>query len=100
VATKSDKSNGVALLLCGLAGFLGAHRFYVGRIGTGVAQLLSCVLPVLVALQYQANESGNAALAMVALATFGALVVWNLVDCIMIVMQKFTDSEGKVLKFN
>jgi TM2 domain-containing membrane protein YozV len=68
----SDKSNTVALLLCFFIGFLGVHRFYVGKIGTGVLMLL----------------------------TLGGLGIWNLIDFIIIAMQKFTDSEGNVLKFN
>ena len=68
----SDKSNTVALLLCFFIGFLGVHRFYVGKIGTGVLMLL----------------------------TLGGLGIWNLIDFIIIAMQKFTDSEGNTLKFN
>jgi len=67
----SDKSNTVALLLCFFVGFLGVHRFYVGKIGTGVLMLL----------------------------TLGGLGIWNLIDFIIIAMQKFTDSEGNTLKF-
>ena len=69
---KSDKSNTVALLLCFFLGFLGVHRFYVGKIGTGVLMLI----------------------------TLGGLGIWNLIDFIIIVMQKFTDSEGNTLAFN
>ena len=69
---KSDKSNTVALLLCFFIGFLGVHRFYVGKIGTGVLQLV----------------------------TLGGLGIWALIDFIMIVLQKFTDSEGNTLKFS
>ena len=68
----SDKSNTVALLLCFFIGFLGAHRFYVGKIGTGVLMLI----------------------------TLGAFGIWALIDMIIIIMQKFTDSEGNTLKFN
>lgn len=69
---KSDKSNTVALLLCFFLGFLGVHRFYVGKIGTGVLMLV----------------------------TLGGLGIWNLIDFIIIVMQKFTDSEGNTLSFS
>ncbi len=68
----SDKNNTVALLLCFFIGILGVHRFYVGKIGTGVLMLV----------------------------TFGGLGIWALIDMIMIILQKFTDSEGNTLKFN
>ena len=68
----SDKSNTVAALLCFFIGFLGVHRFYVGKIGTGVLMLL----------------------------TLGGLGIWNLIDFIVIILQKFTDKEGNTLKFN
>jgi len=69
---KSEKSNVTALLLCLFLGALGVHRFYVGKIGTGVLQLV----------------------------TIGGLGIWALIDLIMIIMQKFTDGEGNTLKFN
>ena len=37
----SDKSRIVAALLCFFLGYLGIHRFYVGKIGTGVLWLLT-----------------------------------------------------------
>ena len=41
----SRKSTGVAYLLWFLLGFLGAHRFYLGRTGTAITQLiLSCTI--------------------------------------------------------
>ncbi|MGH8704539.1 MAG: TM2 domain-containing protein [Burkholderiales bacterium] len=61
-----------ALLLCFFLGMLGVHRFYVGKIGTGVLQLV----------------------------TLGGLGIWALIDFIMIVIQKFTDKEGNTLMFN
>ena len=69
---KSKKSNTVALLLCFFLGFLGVHRFYVGKVGTGILMLV----------------------------TLGGLGIWNLIDFIIIVVQKFTDSEGNTLSFN
>jgi TM2 domain-containing membrane protein YozV len=37
----SDKSRLASLLLCFFFGVLGIHRFYVGKIGTGILWLLT-----------------------------------------------------------
>lgn len=60
----------VCLLLCFFLGYLGIHRFYVGKTGTGIAQLL----------------------------TAGGCGIWALIDFIMILLGKFTDAEGRVIK--
>ena len=41
VAGVSKKDKTVALLLCIFLGCLGIHRFYVGKIGTGILYLLT-----------------------------------------------------------
>ena len=41
MAGVSPKSRLVALLLCVFVGWLGAHRFYVGKVGTGILMLLT-----------------------------------------------------------
>lgn len=66
---KSEKDWIVTLLLCLFVGGLGIHRFYVGKTGTGVLQLL----------------------------TAGGCGVWSLIDLIMIITGKFTDAEGNVI---
>jgi len=63
---KSDKNFVATLLLCFLLGGLGVHRFYVGKIGTGILQLI----------------------------TFGGLGIWVLIDLIVIAIGKFSDKEG------
>ncbi len=39
--TVSSKSRLVALLLCFFLGYLGVHRFYVGKIGTGIPMIVT-----------------------------------------------------------
>lgn len=65
----SQKSWAVAILLCFFLGALGIHRFYVGKIGTGILWLL----------------------------TLGLFGIGALVDFIMLIMKKFTDKDGLVL---
>jgi len=67
---RSDKSFVVTLILCILIGGLGVHRFYVGKIGTGILMLL----------------------------TLGGLGLWTLIDIIMIAVGNFKDSEGLPIK--
>jgi TM2 domain-containing membrane protein YozV len=62
----SDKRILPAFLLCFFVGVFGAHRFYVGKTGSGVAQLL----------------------------TLGGLGIWAFVDLIMITCGVFTDGAG------
>lgn len=67
---KSEKGFVPTILLCLFFGVLGVHRFYVGKVGTGILQLI----------------------------TFGGLGIWSLVDLIMIITGSFKDSEGYVIK--
>ena len=43
-APVSPRSRWLALLLCVLLGALGAHRFYTGKVGTGLLYLCTCGL--------------------------------------------------------
>ena len=67
---KSEKSFVIALILAVLVGVLGIHRFYVGKIGTGILQLI----------------------------TFGGFGIWALIDIILIAVGAFKDKAGKPLK--
>ena len=60
----------LAFVLCLFLGYIGIHRFYVGKIGTGLLYVFTCGL-------------------------FG---IGTLVDLILIAMGSFTDSAGLMLK--
>jgi len=68
-AASSDKLLLPAVLLCFFLGSFGAHRFYVGKIGTGILMLV----------------------------TIGGLGVWTLIDFIMLLISKFSDKDGNLL---
>ena len=59
-----------AVILCLIFGLFGTHRFYVGKVGTGMVQML----------------------------TLGGLGFWILYDLILIVLGRFCDAEGVPLK--
>ena len=67
---KSEKSWITTLLLCLFLGGLGVHRFYAGKIGTGILQLI----------------------------TVGGCGIWTLIDLIMIITGSFTDKDGNPIK--
>jgi len=69
MSDQSEKGFVPTLLLCLFLGCFGIHRFYTGKIGTGVLQLL----------------------------TLGGLGIWALVDMVMIICGKFTDKQGLVV---
>jgi len=65
----SDKKKVTAALLCFFLGCLGIHRFYVGKSGTGIVQLL----------------------------TAGGFGIWALIDFIMILTNSFKDKNGLIV---
>lgn len=65
----SPKSRLAAVLLAWFFGIFGVHRFYVGKVGTGILMIL----------------------------TLGGLGIWVLVDMIMILMGSFKDKQERYL---
>jgi hypothetical protein len=65
----SEKSRGVALALAAVLGPFGAHRFYVGKTGTGLLML----------------------------CTLGGAGLWYLYDLILVAGGSFRDAEGRLL---
>ncbi len=66
----SEKGFVPTVLLCFFLGAFGIHRFYVGKIGTGILMLL----------------------------TLGGLGIWALIDFIMIVCGSFKDKQELPIK--
>jgi len=62
----------VVLLLAFFLGFIGAHRFYVGKNGTGILMIL----------------------------TLGGIGLWVLYDLIIIITGNFKTKEGNKISFN
>lgn len=69
MARSSEKKRLVTFLLCFFLGVLGIHRFYVGKTGTEIIQLL----------------------------TLGGLGIWAFIDMIMILFGSFKDSGGNAI---
>lgn len=69
IGIASPKSKIVALVLCFFLGWLGAHRYYVGKIGTGI--IWTC--------------------------TFGMFGIGALIDFFLILFNHFTDKWGRPL---
>ena len=63
----SSRSRLVCFLLCLFLGYLGVHRFYTGKIGTGILML----------------------------CTAGGLGVWWLIDLILIACGSFRDKQSQ-----
>ncbi len=66
----SSKSKGVAAVLCFFLGALGIHRFYVGKVGTGIIWLL----------------------------TLGLFGIGAIIDFVMILCGSFKDKNGALVK--
>lgn len=66
----SDKNWIATLILCIFLGGWGVHRFYAGKVGTGLLMLFTC----------------------------GGCGIWSIIDLIIIATGKFTDVNGKFIK--
>jgi TM2 domain-containing membrane protein YozV len=67
----SPRSRLAAALLCFFLGVFGVHRFYVGKVGTGILTIV----------------------------TFGGFFgLWPMIDLILILVGAFTDAEGRLVR--
>lgn len=70
ITQKSPKDFTITVLLCFFLGVFGIHRFYVGKILTGILMLI----------------------------TGGGFGIWYLIDLIRLIMGIFTDDDGLPIK--
>jgi len=92
----SDKIILPAALMALFFGVFGAHRFYVGKIGTALAQLggaagcvlllIGCVVPFI-----------GPIFGILMMALLFGLFAWSLIDLILILCKVFTDGRGRRL---
>ncbi len=67
----SPKNRLVTLLLCFFLGPLGVHRFYVGKVGTGILTIVTIG---------------------------GFFGIWPLIDLILIIVGAFKDKQGRAIR--
>jgi TM2 domain-containing membrane protein YozV len=85
VAGASPKSRLVLTLLAFFLGELGIHRFYAGKIGTGVVMLVLTIV-------------GYATVWLIfGFLPLAVVWIWNLIDFIYAIVGKFTDKEGNLI---
>lgn len=68
----SPKSRSIVAILAFFLGGIGIHRFYVGKVGTALLQIILT-------------------------ACFGLGVIWALIDFIVIICGNFTDKQGLLI---
>lgn len=72
----SPKSRAVAAILAFLFGAAGIHRFYVGKIGTGIVMFLLLITVVF----------------------WWVSAIWALIDFVIILVGSFQDKEGRTVE--
>ena len=67
----SPKSYIACVLFCFFFGIFGVHRFYVGKVWTGLLMLI----------------------------TLGGFFIWSVVDLVLIIIGEFKDKSGRLVKY-
>lgn len=83
----SDKSRLITALLCTFLGFLGVHRFYIGKIGTGLLMFLIGFMGFVLSIT----------LKMFYWYLFLPLSIWVAIDLITILLGKMKDINGNII---
>jgi hypothetical protein len=104
----SEKRILPALILAGIAGFAGVHRFYAGRYVTGVVQLVlfmpgaAMLWPDMVGLLRATQNidelmewSSHHVIQPLPVLLVAIPSVWAVVDCVILGMMRFRDGGGK-----
>ena len=91
--SSSDKKKVVAALLCLFIGPLGVHRFYVGKVGTGIL-MIGYAIPV---ISYEVTLMANSANYEIEWEGLVLLWLWAIIDFVKIIKGSFGDKENRGL---
>ncbi len=99
--SNSEKAILPAFLLAFFFGVFGAHRFYVGKIWTGLTQLAGVGLCIFFIIICALTNSDSAH--VIFGVSLGFLIigcgVWAMIDWILLACRAFTDGEGKRINY-
>ncbi len=90
----SDKKRLPALLFVLFLPILGAHRFYVGKIGSAIAMIFGYVSWIIGMSLIIAQETSGILFMLIGTG----IAIWQVVDLVMIIKGSFSDIEGKPLE--
>lgn len=85
-STLSDKSKVAAALLSFFLGMFGIHRFYLGRVGSGVAMLILSII------------GGLTTGIIVGFVLLFIVGIWDVVDFFRILFNNLGDAQGRKLR--
>jgi TM2 domain-containing membrane protein YozV len=91
----SPKSRLVATLLAWFLGIFGAHRFYVGKIGSAIGMLILSIIYFVSLFFTGIGWWGVGIFGSVCIAAVG---IWAFVDFLIAVTGNMRDSEGRLIK--
>ena len=92
----SPKSRLAVTLLAWFLGYFGVHRFYLGKIFTGLVILLLATIGYGVGFVFGLSEAVGAA--MIGWLMVGLAYLWAIIDFIMAVAGAMKDKDGKPIK--
>ncbi len=86
----SNRKIFIAVILCFFLGTLGAHRFYCDRTTSAITMVLLTIFAWVLVFTIVGL--------LIAWILFGIVSIWVFVDLVILLLAKFKDSDGNILK--